>query len=219
MLPRDPRERRRLFEKFRREITTKELLRLLNRDDKVPGGPVDLERVLEALAIIRHFVGATDIRPMHFGLVIPARDEKLAELLSRLNVLLCRYRSAPIVWSIGPDGVWHRGRTRPYVRGLEEDAISKLIDLVESGKIIRLRQCEYKPCSRFFYAKQPDQLCCEKVCGQKLRATDDKLKKARNELLRKNRHSEAQRAAAQRNARPWPTEWTKPGRTREPTKG
>lgn len=220
MLPRNDFAKRRLFERLREEMPEDALVCVLNGEFKIGRKAVDPQIPIGALTIIRHLEGLKYVHPFGVRLMDGTPyDEKSARRLALLNRLLHQYQSAPKVDYITPEGIWHRVRAADIYRQMEEFAISRMMDLAELGQLYRLRQCKNVDCSRWFYARLPDnQACCSKSCGQKFNASDEEKRKARNARRRQNRAMEAQRAEAQKNAKPWPDNWTSRGQKQARTK-
>jgi len=208
VLPRDPIEQQRLLEKVRREIDQKTLVRGLNGGLTASfgrkGQNVDPRKPIKALALIRQLEHHRNVFPYGMRKVVHQDPEK-AQLLRRLNGILNLYVSAPQILAINGDGIWMRSRRQTPESRMEEAMISKMIDLAQSGKLHRLRTCAL--CARWFFAKQPNQTCCTKSCGQNLIDLDDSKREARNARRRKNYRTEDFREDIQANADPFPEEW------------
>lgn len=210
MLPRDDFGKLRLSAKVRREMSENDLVHLLNGEYKTFRKTVDPQTCIKAFAIISQFKGARSVFP-HGAKIIRSEtyDDHLPKLLMRLNFLLRQFPSTPCIELIGADGVWYRGRVGPRDKFAEECAISKMIDMAEAGKLHRLKTCQNKSCSRWFYARLPNkQACCSKSCGDKFSASNEEKRRVRNARRRQNRAAEAKRAKVQMAAKPWPDKWT-----------
>ena len=182
----------------------------LNGNLRLSECQVDPTIPLRALRLIRKLFGARDLyadtRLFRARVYRRVRTEQ-EKILGALNRILHTYASLPEVTGIDSYGVWWRGRDQELSRSCEEAMISKMIDLAESNQLDRLRTCSF--CKCWFFAKQPNQACCKKTCGQKLRAGDAVRVGKRNERRNLNYVAERVRDVVQANAKPWPKEWTK----------
>ncbi len=80
-----------------------------------------------------------------------------------------------------PDSITHLRRMESF---------KGLVALGRKGLLGRLRQCKWKECQRWFFAKVNHQACCPKParCYQKLYESSPEYKSKRNQRLRENYH-------------------------------
>jgi hypothetical protein len=127
-------------------------------------------------------------------------ERKYDALLSKINRLLQRYRSAPVLqppffevdeltglrfrWELDRGGKW---------TNWENAAVQLVLDLIERREFQRLRNC--RNCSKWFYGQTDHQVHCSDDCRKKFATNDPKFKEKRRLYMAKRRKEEKEEAA------------------------
>jgi hypothetical protein len=121
-------------------------------------------------------------------------ESKLDELRGRANELLAIYRMQPGVGWFPKRGVWvgsyvhfaSRARNRERGRrGLDERSmIRPVLELLEQGKMARIKRCGNERCSRWFYALLSHQRFCNSKCKRKYHESTPEFKAHRRAYMR-----------------------------------
>lgn len=116
------------------------------------------------------------------------REETLRALLDRINLILSKYRFHPsvqhfpglaLLWQ--PDGIYD-----PNADPISESSgIQAVLELLQAGKLDRLRRCAAPNCSRWFFAGSFKKLVCSDGCRFKKYQAKHESKEKRKEYMRR----------------------------------
>jgi len=130
---------------------------------------------------------------------IPA-ERKYDALLGRINHLLQRYRSAPVLqppffdvdeftglrfyWELDRGGKW---------KNWENEAVRLILNVINRKEFHRLRRC--RNCSKWFYGRTDHQVHCSDNCRKQFAAKDPRFKERRRLYMAKHRKAEKEEEA------------------------
>jgi hypothetical protein len=128
-------------------------------------------------------------------------ERKYDALLSRINRLLKKYRSAPVLqppffdvdeytglrfyWELGEGGKW---------KTWENDAVRLILDVIKRREFHRLRKC--RNCSKWYYGQTDHQVHCTDNCRKQFASRDPRFKERRRLYMAKHRREEKSRDRA-----------------------
>jgi len=128
-------------------------------------------------------------------------ERKYDALLSRINSLLQRYRSAPVLqppffevdeytglrfyWELDRGGKW---------KNWENDAVLLILDVIIRREFHRLRKC--RNCSKWYYGRTDHQVHCSDNCRKQFASRDPRFKERRRLYMAKRRREEKSRDRA-----------------------
>ncbi len=126
-------------------------------------------------------------------------ERKYDALLGKINRLLQRYRSAPVLQPPGFDvdeltGLrfyWMLDRGGKW-KNWENEAVRLILDVIERREFHRLRKC--RNCPRRFYGQTDHQVYCSDNCRKKFATKDRRFKERRRLYMAKRRKEEKEEA-------------------------